>query len=231
VTDTGSPRPRRLDERVEPGWASLSEALLKYGGLAVGAVLLWLGIVTGGFFIVLAVALAGIAAIGGWLLGSYVGREGWYTRRNARSLTAIIVIASPILLIVGAQLLAPVLTPAPGTVACFGATIEGARERTEAISVDPRIETMELRLTVSPLAGGAAHWFLRDPSGVSRWSGRTDEPAEVVAQPGQPLDASGGAWEFHFVSEGGGARYALVWRGYTAGEKRVDLGAIDCQPL
>jgi hypothetical protein len=210
-TDTG--RARRLDERRQPGWSSASEALLRFGGLAVAALLLWLGFITGGFFMLLTGVLAAISAVGGWLLGNLVRTESWYERPNARPLTFAIVIGFPILLIAISQIAGPLLTPPPTTSAQREGTLQAEVERVESLSVDPRIQTMQLTINITGMGGNAVRWFLSNPSGQSMWSGRTDA---VGVQQSETIDANGGEWQLHLTSEGGPARYVLDWTGSTS---------------
>ena len=56
------------------------------------AFLIWLGYITGGFFLLLTGTLGVIALVGGWLLGGLVVRESWYERPNAKQMTLALVV-------------------------------------------------------------------------------------------------------------------------------------------
>jgi hypothetical protein len=205
--------PKRLDERVAPGWAGVAESLLRYGGIVLGLFVLWLGFLTGGFFMLLTGVLAGVSVIGGWLLGRFVGRESWYSRSNAQPLTALIVVAFPIALIAFAQIAGPLLTPPPTLTQQFSGELGQGDELVQAISVDPRVVGMEFSISIPTAQGGAVRWYVQDPTGQSRWSGRTDQYGNSISK---QLDATPGQWTLHVVSEADHAEYSVDWKGWTA---------------
>lgn len=209
MSSAQTPRPKRLDERVAPGWANLSTNLLRGSGILVGALLLWLGIVTGGFFLLLTGVLAAIAIVGGWLLGSLIQRESWYERPNARLLSVGLVVLFPVALLVFAQVAGPLLTPPPTIVACFSGTPTRGGELHTQLGVDPRIKTMEFIFQVTDIGGGAVRWFVQDPTGQSRWSGR--EEATGTFASGAMLGV-GGQWTLNVISEADRVAYNLEWR-------------------
>ena len=198
MTTTPAPRPKRLDQRVAPGWAGLSTNLLRGVGILVGALLLWFGIITGGFFLLLTGVLAAVAIVGGWLLGSLIQRESWYDRPNAQLLSLGLVVLFPVALLVFAQVAGPLLTPEPTRVACFsGQPARGGELHTD-LPVDPRIKTMAFTMTVNQISGGAVRWFVQDPTLQSRWSGRESAPGTFTSG---TLPATGGKWTVNVISE------------------------------
>ena len=214
MTSTGSPRPKRLDERVAPGWADLSTNLLRGGGIVVGLILIWLGFVTGGFFMLLTGVMAAIALVGGWLLGGLVQRESWYERPNARNLSFAIVVIFPLALLAFAQVAGPLLTPPPQLTACFAGTPSRGGELHTQLAVDPRVTSVAFEMRLTAVSGGAVRWFIQDPTAQSRWSGREDSPGTFASG---PLPATGGQWTLNVISEADQAAYELVWGGATTG--------------
>lgn len=208
------PRRRRLDEMAPPGWAGLSSNLLRGGGLLVGAFVLWLGFLTGGFFLILTGVLAAIAVIGGWLLGGLVMHESWIARPNARPLSFALVVAFPVALMLFAQVAGPLLTPPAATSACLSGTLARDGERHDPIAADPRIETMRFRLQVNAIAGGALRYFVQDPTGQSAWSGRAETTGWYESE---PIAAVGGQWTVNLISEADEVSYRLDWFAATAG--------------
>lgn len=209
MSSAQTPRPKRLDERVAPGWANLSTGLLRGGGILVGALVLWLGLLTGGFFLLLTGVVAAIAIVGGWLLGSLIQREGWYERPNARLLSLGLVVLFPIALLVFAQVGGPLLMPPPTEVACFSGTPARGGELHTQLGVDPRIKSMVFNFQVTSISGGAARVYVEDPSGQSRWSGREEAPGTFTSG---PLPAVGGQWTLNVISEADNLTYNLEWR-------------------
>ena len=201
-------RPKRLDERVAPGWANLSTNFLRGGGILVGLLLLWLGFVTGGFFLLLTGVLAAIAIVGGWLLGSLIQRESWYDRPNARMLSLGVVVLFPVALLVFAQVAGPLLTPPPTTAACFKGTPARGGELHTQLGIDPRIKTMVFNIQVTDITGGAVRWFVQDPTMQSRWSGREEAPGTFTSG---ALPATGGQWTLNVISEADNLTYNLEW--------------------
>jgi hypothetical protein len=205
----GAPRPKRLDERVAPSWADLCTNLLRGGGFVVGAFLVYLGFVTGGFFLALTGVLGAIAIIGGWWLGGLIQRESWYESSNARAKSYALAAGFPIALIVFAQVAGPFLTPAPTTVACFaGAPPRDGGLHTD-LAVDPRIKSMEFTVVVNQLGGGAVRWFINDPIGDAKWGDRAEEAGTYTSG---PLPASGGIWKVNLISEADQLDYRIEWR-------------------
>lgn len=206
---SAAPRPKRLDERVAPGWADLCTNLLRGGGLLVGGGLIYLGFVTGGFFLALTGVLGAIAIIGGWLLGSLIQRESWYESNNARFKTYAVALGFPIALILFAQVAGPLLTPAPATAACFSGTPAKGGELHTDLGVDPRVRSMTFTVVVNQLSGGAVRWFVIDPTGTTQWSGR--EGASGTFESG-PLPATGGTWKLNLISEADQLDYRFEWK-------------------
>jgi hypothetical protein len=209
VTTGTQPRPKRLDELVAPGWASLSANLLRGGGVLVGLLLLWLGFLTGGFFLLLTGVLATIALVGGWLLGGLVTREAWYERPNARLLSLTLVVAFPVALVLFAQVAGPALTPPPTTSACINNVLAQGQQDVRPLAVDPRLTSMQFTLHVTNISGGAVRWFVQDPTGQSRWSGRQQQPGDFASD---PIPAVGGRWTVNVVSEADTVQFGLDWR-------------------
>lgn len=214
VTVAQNAHPKRLDERVEPGWAGFAENLLRYGGIVVGLFVLWLGFLSGGFLLLLTGVLAGVSIVGGWLLGSFVARESWYSRPNAQPLTVLIVVAFPIALIAFAQIVGPLLTPPPTTSATFAGSLADGQESVEILAIDPRIEEMHFAITITSLDNGAVRWYVEDPTGRSAWSGRTDTPGTHDSYFSGGI--YGGQWTIHVVSEANQAGYEFDWTGWTS---------------
>src|SRR6476469_4715875 len=133
----GTPRPR-LDQRVVPGWASLSSNIFRYGGIALALLLLLLGFLSGGFFLILTTVLAAVAAIGGWSLSVLVARQSWYLRPNAKPITAVALVAIPVVFVAFAQIVGPLLTPPPTLNQEFSGQLSAGQEQLDTIAVDPR---------------------------------------------------------------------------------------------
>jgi hypothetical protein len=204
-----APRQKRLDEMVAPGWASLCQNLLRGGGVVTALLLLWIGVVTGGFFLLLTGVLAAIALVGGWLLGELMVRESWYEHRNTRVPSLILVVAFPVVLVLFAQLAGPALTPPPSMLGCFAGTPSRGGELHTQLAVDPRIKSMQFTLQLSDVGGGALRWFVQDPTGQSRWSGREEQPGTYTSD---PIGGFGGKWTVNVISEADRATYELDWR-------------------
>ena len=219
-----APRRKRLDERVAPGWANLASTLLRGGGLVIGLFLLWVGYVTGGFFLLLTGTLAAIALIGGWLLGGLVLRESWYERPNARNVTFALVVLFPLALVLLAQVAGPLLTPPPVTAGCISGTLAAGEERHERLAVDPRLGTIGFALRVDTLEGAALRFFIQDPAGQSRFSGRAEQPGTMTSA---PIAVQGGPWTVNLVSEADRADYALAWYAAT-GDAPLPAPPADC---
>lgn len=194
---------------VAPGWASASANALRGVGIVLGLLLLWLGVLTGGFFLLLTGALALISGVGGWLLGSLVTRATWYDRSNGRPLTFSLVVAFPVALFVFAQVAGPLLTPPPQTTACVSGTLARYEQRGAQLAVDPRIKSMEFRVRVVTVDGGAVRYFAQDPRGQSEWSGR-EETAGLFES--GPIEATSGQWTINIVSEASRVDYQFEWR-------------------
>lgn len=212
VTGETEPHRRRLDERVAPGWANLSTNLLRGGGVLLGLLLLWLGLVTGGFFLLLTGVLAVLALVGGWLLGGVVQRESWYERPNAKVISIALVVFFPLALFVFAQVVGPLLTPPPTAEAHFTGALQRGEERLHQLPVDPRLVSMDFRLHITRADGGAVRWFVEDPTGQSRWSGRTDRAGYTDRA---HIEVVGGQWTIHVISEADYAEYEIDWAGRT----------------
>ena len=202
-------RPRkRLDQMVAPGWANLCSNLLRGVGLLVGLLLIWLGFLTGGFFIVLTGVLATIAIVGGWLLGGLVVRESWYESNNAQAKSWALVIGFPIVLLLFAQVAGPMLTPPPTTAACFSGTPQRGGELHTQLAIDPRVKSMRFTFQVSELTGGAARWWVQDPAGASVWSGREYAAGTYTSD---ALPGAGGQWTINVISDADALTYEMDW--------------------
>lgn len=210
-------RPRkRLDQRVAPGWANLCSNLLRGGGTVVGALLVWLGFLTGGFFIVLTGVLGVTAIGGGWLLGSLVQRESWYESGNAQLKSWALVIGFPIVLLVFAQVAGPMLMPPPSNGGNLGGGELGQGEQVFRLAVDPRIEQVQFSLWFQA-NDGPMRWYVEDPSGNSKWSGRSNETGTDRQRfSSDRIASTGGQWLFHVINEGGYAEYSADWQGWTS---------------
>jgi hypothetical protein len=212
-TDDAGRRPKRLDERVAPGWANLSATLLRGGGVLAGLFLLWVGFVTGGFFLLLTGFLGALALIGGWLLGGLMTRESWYERPNARPLSIVLVIGFPLMLVAVAQFAGPLLTPPPNLAACYSGTLARGEERHEPLAVDPRIDSMVFRLVIHDVTGGALRYFVVDANGESVWSGRPDIAGTYESD---QIESHGGQWMVNLIAEAEQSTYQLEWTATTA---------------
>jgi hypothetical protein len=187
----------------------VSTNLLRGGGVVVGLLLIWFGFLTGGFFLLLTGVLAAVAIVGGWLLGGLVQRESWYTSGNAQWKSVALVIGFPVALLVFAQVAGPFLTPPPLKTACFsGSPIRGGELHTQ-LGVDPRVKSMLLNFQVTDISGGAVRWFVQDPTGQSRWSGREEAAGTFTSG---SLPAVGGQWTLNVISEADQLTYNLEWR-------------------
>lgn len=205
---------KRLDQRVAPGWANLCTNLLRGGGILVGALLIWLGFLTGGFFLVLTGVLGAIAIIGGWVLGGLIQRESWYTSSAAQAKSYALAIGFPIALLVFAQVAGPLLTPVAQRMQCFAETLTRSQERHDALAVDPRLTEMQFIINVREIEGGAVRWFVTDPVGQSQWSGRTDQAGYTETH---ALPPSGGQWTVNVISEADSVTYAIDWQAGNPG--------------
>jgi hypothetical protein len=217
---TQEPRRKRLDERAGPGWVHTAATLLRGTALFTGIVLIALGFVSGGFFLMLTAVLAAVAVVAGFVLAGIVQRESWYERPNARPISLLLVAALPVGLIVFAQLAAPALTPAPVTAACFAGEIGRDEETTRELSIDPRLGSMEFRLSVPELRDGALRWWVTDPIGQIRWGGRVEdapyeERATLTAAQMGPI---GGRWTVTVRGETSRARYSIEWYAALPGQ-------------
>ena len=206
---TEAHRPRRLDERVAPGWANLCTNLLRGGGVLVGVLLLWLGFLTGGFFLLLTGVLAIFALVGGWLLGGLIQRESWYRSANAQAKSYALAIGFPIALLVFAQVFGPLFTPPPTKIACYSGSPQRGGELHAQLGVDPRVKSMRFTFQIVDIRGGAVRWFVQDPTAQSRWSGREESPGTISSG---PLSASGGQWTINVISEADQLTYNMEWR-------------------
>jgi hypothetical protein len=217
VTDSSSveaPR-KRLDQMVAPGWANLCSNLLRGIGIVVGLVLLWLGVITGGFFMVLCGVLALVALVGGWMLGSMVQRPTWYERHNAQPMSIALVVLFPLILIVVAQVAGPLLTPATPTGGTLGSGHIGQEEKVFTLALDPRVSKVQFTVSLSA-NDGPLRWFVQDPTLQSRWGDRTDTTgAAAQTFSSDQMPGAGGQWTFHVVNEGTSATYSVTWQGST----------------
>jgi len=182
---------------------------LRGGGIVVGALVLWLGLLTGGFFLLLTGVVAAIAIVGGWLLGGLIQRESWYGSSNAPLKSAALVIGFPVALLVFAQVGGPLLMPPPTETACFSGTPARGGELHTQLGVDPRIKSMVFNFQVTSISGGAARVWVEDPSGQSRWSGREEAPGTFSSG---GLPAVGGQWTLNVISEADQLTYNFEWR-------------------
>jgi hypothetical protein len=89
---------------VAPAWANLCTNMLRGGGFVVGIALIYLGFLTGGFFLLLTGVLGAISIVGGWWLGGLIQRESWYEAKNAQAKSYALALGFPIALIVFAQI-------------------------------------------------------------------------------------------------------------------------------
>ena len=217
---------KRLDERVAPGWADLCTNLLRGGGIVVGVLLVWLGFVTGGFFLALTGVLGAIALIGGWWLGGLIQRESWYRSPNAQAKSYALAIGFPVALFVFAQVAGPLLTPAPVLAACFSGEPARDGELHSDLDIDPRVSSMQFTMQIEDISGGALRWFVQDPTGQSVWSGREEAPGTF--QTGQ-LSATGGRWRVNVISEADHAVYQLDWTGSAPGFAEEPLTTSPCR--
>jgi hypothetical protein len=213
VAESQEPRRKRLDELAGPGWVGSVSSALRGGGVLAALLLLVLGFLTGGFFLLLTGALAAVALVGGWLLASFINRESWWGRPNARAASIVIALAFPIALVAIAQLAGPLLTPEPGQSHCFSGQLARDEQREEALAVDPRITRMEFRLEVPVLREGALRWWITDPSGVIQWGGRVEEEGHSATEDVAP---AGGRWTMTVLSEADAAEFRLEWHGAEA---------------
>jgi hypothetical protein len=213
VSEPQVPKRKRLDELTGPGWVGRVGTALRGGGVLVALLLLVLGFVTGGFFLLLTGALAAVAVGGGWLLASLVARESWYERPNSRGLSIVIAIAFPVALVAFAQVVGPLLTPAPQRSHCFSGYLSRGEQRDEPLAVDPRITRMGFRLEVPTLRDGALRWWVTDPVGQIQWGGRADVQGFTEAEEVTP---AGGRWMMTVLSEAEAAEFRLEWHGAEA---------------
>lgn len=102
----------------------------------------------------------------------------------------------------------------PNVVACFSGTPARNGELHTDLAVDPRIKSMEFTLVIHQINGGAVRWFVTDPIGNTKWSGR--EEATGTYRSGS-IAASSGIWRVNLISEADQLDYALEWTGATAG--------------
>lgn len=218
-------RPKRLDERVAPGWANQCTNLLRGGGIVVGVALIYLGFLTGGFFLALTGVLGVIAIVGGWWLGGLMQREAWYESSNARARSYAVALGFPIALIVFAQVVGPLLTPTPTTAFCIGGPTERGAQISGPIAVDPRVKSMEFAMEVHSVSGGAVRWFVQDPTGQSRWSGREESAGRFESG---ALAGTGGQWTFNVISEADALDYTLNWQSLDPAATSADVA--DCYP-
>ena len=203
----------RLDELVIPGWASLSSNIFRYGGIALAVLLELLGLLSGGFFLVLTSVLSAVAAIGGWSLSVLVSRQSWYLRPNAKPLTAVALVALPVAFVAFAQIVGPLLTPPPTLNQQLSGQLSPGQEQLHTIAVDPRLTGMSLSISVTPTDGSSVRWFFQDPSGQSQWSGRTDQLGNTASQTFAPAP---GQWTLHVIDDTGTAGYTATWQGWTS---------------
>ncbi len=217
MTDSTPEAPRkRLDQMVAPGWANVASNLLRGIGILVGLVLIWLGVITGGFFLVLCGVLALVAIGGGWLLGSMVQRASWYERPRAQQMSIALVILFPLILIAVAQLAGPLLTPAAATNGTLGGGELGHEEKVFKLALDPRVQKVQFTVTFTA-TDGPVRWFVQDPTGQSRWGDRSEATGAYTQQfSSDQMLGQGGQWTFHVINEGGYAEYSVTWQGSTS---------------
>lgn len=201
---------------VAPGWARTASNLLRGVGIVVGVILLWLGVVTGGFFLLLCGVLALIAIVGGWLLGGVVQREVWYESANAQAKTWALVIGFPVVLLVLAQVVGPLLTPAVPSGGTLGSGPIGHEEKVIRLALDPRVQKVQFTFSFDH-NDGAMRWFVQDPTGQSRWGDRSEiSGAATQTFSSDQMAGEGGQWTFHIVNEGTAANYSVTWQGSTS---------------
>ncbi|MEP7360246.1 MAG: hypothetical protein ABI744_01575 [Chloroflexota bacterium] len=214
-TPSEAPR-KRLDQMVAPGWARTISNVSRGVGIVVGVVLLWLGVITGGFFLVLCGVLALVAIVGGWLLGSVVQRETWYERANAQPMSWALVVLFPLMLVVVAQLAGPLLTPAAGTSGTLGSGQVGHEEKVFPLALDPRVQQVQFTISFDG-NDGPMRWFVQDPTGQSLWGDRSDTTGAANQRfTSNNLRGAGGQWTFHIINEGTKASYSVTWQGSTS---------------
>jgi hypothetical protein len=213
VPGSQPPRHKRLDELAGPSWVGRVATVLRGGGVLAALLLVALGLVTGGFFLLLTGVLATVAVGGGWLLARFISRESWWERPNARAMSIGIALAFPVALVVIAQLGGPLLTPAPQLSQCFSGQLARGEQRDEPLAVDPRIVRMEFRLDVPALRDGALRWWITDPFGEIQWGGRTEAEGFSATEAVSP---AGGRWMMTVLSEAETAEFRLEWHGADA---------------
>ncbi len=121
-----------------------------------------------------------------------------------RATAVVVVIGS--LVTVGVIL---ALSAPPNKLACFSGSPSRGGELHTQLAVDPRIKSMVFNFQVWDVGGGAVRWFVQDPSGKSRWSGREESPGTFTSG---SLTATGGQWTINVISEADLLNYYLEWR-------------------